>query len=178
MALRTELFQNSLVITGLGASGPFPELEEKLSLFGQFVGDWDILEDRFFQNDGSELVLEGELHWGWILGGKALQDVWMYRDKDTRELIPAGTTVRFYDSKIDAWRSVWMTPEGHVVTAFIGNKVEDEIVLEGRNDDGVMLKWIFYNIKPDSFMWRGEESKDSGKTWILAEKMIIRRKVP
>jgi hypothetical protein len=39
---------------GRAASSPDPELKEKLDLFGQFVGDWDILEDRFYNEDGSE----------------------------------------------------------------------------------------------------------------------------
>jgi len=168
--------ENAWKIAGLGADGPFPELEEKLSLFGQFVGDWDILEDRFFEPDGTESVQEGELHWGWILGGRAVQDVWMFRDKETHRVIPAGTTVRFYDSKIDAWQSVWITPQGNAVLQFLGHKVADEIVLDGKAREGTLLKWIFSDIKPDSFTWRGEESKDDGKTWVLAERMRIRRR--
>ncbi|HZW55302.1 MAG TPA: hypothetical protein VFF30_03355 [Nitrososphaerales archaeon] len=35
-------------IEGLGADGPNPEFKDKLMIFGRFVGDWDILEDRFF----------------------------------------------------------------------------------------------------------------------------------
>lgn len=144
-------------------------------LFGQFVGDWDILEDRFFEPDGTETVLEGELHWGWILDGRAVQDVWMFRDKETKRLIPAGTTVRFYDPKIDAWQSTWITTEGNAVVKFIGRKVGDEIVLEGTSADGDLLKWTFTDIKSDSFTWLGEESKDGGKTWKLAERMMIQR---
>ena len=33
------------LIEGLAAEGPFPECADKLSLFGQFVGDWDIVEE-------------------------------------------------------------------------------------------------------------------------------------
>ena len=163
-------------IQGLEAQEPSPELKKKLELFGQFVGDWDILEDRFFDPDGTEFTQEGELHWGWILDGKALQDVWMYRDKETHRAIPGGTTVRFYDPKIDAWQSVWITPEGNSVVKFIGRKVGDEIVLEGKNPEDTFLKWIFSDIKSDSFTWRGEESRDAGKTWVLAERMRICRR--
>jgi len=165
----------SSYITGLAASGPFKGLEEKLSLFGQFVGDWEIVEDRFFNEDGTESVERGELHWRWILGGKAVQDVWMYRDKDTGRLVPAGTTVRFYDPSIDAWHSVWITPEALVVIPFIGRKSDDGILLEGTDSKGVSLKWSFSDIKADSFIWRGEESTDHWKTWQLKERMMIRR---
>jgi len=33
---------NRKMIKGLGADGPDPKLKEKLMLFGQFVGDWEI----------------------------------------------------------------------------------------------------------------------------------------
>jgi hypothetical protein len=60
-------------IEGLMADGPTLETREKLKLFGQFVGDWDILEDRNLMPDGTWSVAKGELHWGWILDGGAVQ---------------------------------------------------------------------------------------------------------
>jgi hypothetical protein len=92
-------------IKGLGSYGPDPNLEEKLMLFGQFVGDWDIVEDRYTQADGTEVKLKGEVHFGWILGGTAIQDVWMGHKENSQRMILLGTTIRFYDPKIDAWRS-------------------------------------------------------------------------
>ena len=71
-------------INGLGAEGPTPGMEEELATFGQFVGDWEIVEDRYLEEDGSWTKQRGELHWGWILGGRALQDVWMSIDERTQ----------------------------------------------------------------------------------------------
>jgi len=158
----------------LGAIGPYPGLEEKLSTFGQFVGDWEILEDRFFGSDGSETVLEGEVHWCWILDGKAVQDVWMFRDDESKRMVPAGTTVRMYDPKIDAWHSVWITAERHEILSFLGRKIGNEIVLEGKFEND-LLKWIFSEIMPNSFTWHEKKSSDLGKTWTLTERMKIRR---
>lgn len=163
-------------IKGLAASGPDPELKEKLDLFGQFVGDWDILEDRFFNEDGSEEVLNGELHWRWILDGRAVQDVWMFEDKATNKITPGGTTIRFYDPQIEAWKSTWISPIQGVVETFIGRKLGEEIVLESKNKNGNPIKWIFSDIERNSFTWRGEESDDDGRTWKLKEKMIIKRR--
>src|SRR5947208_16011412 len=60
-------------IKGLGAEGPFPELKEKLMLFGQFVGDWE-MDARYPQPDGTEIKAKGEIHFGWILNGRGVQD--------------------------------------------------------------------------------------------------------
>jgi len=84
--------------------------------------------------------------------------------------------VRMYDPKIDAWQSIWFTTERHEVLSFIGRKIGEEIVLEGRNHENNLLRWIFSDITPNSFTWRGEKSKDLGKTWMTRELMKIRRK--
>lgn len=164
-------------IEGLPAYGPDPKFKEKLDLFGQFVGDWDILECKYLQDDGTWSSDRGELHWRWILEGKAVQDVWSIIDKETRKVIPGGTTIRFYDPKIDSWRSTWISPDQGVVKAFIGRKVGEEIVLDLVNhEEGSLQRWIFSEITPTTFRWRGEESRDSGKTWTMYEKMRIKRK--
>ena len=161
-------------IQGLAASGPSPRLKEKLALFGQFVGDWDIVENRHRKNDGTWAKSRGRLYWRWILEGRAVQDVWTSVE-DTGKEIPWGTTIRFYDPKIDAWQSTWISPRQSLVRTFIGRKVGDEIVLESTNSKEKPLRWIFSEITPDSFKWRGETSYDGGKTFLLEEVMRIRR---
>src|SRR5438309_11111937 len=81
-------------IKGLGAEGPFPELKEKLMLFGQFVGDWE-MDARYTQPDGTEIKAKGEIHFGWILNGRGVQDVWMSKDHRTGRAIPSGTIICF-----------------------------------------------------------------------------------
>jgi len=166
---------NKRSIEGLHTDGPSPETREKLMLFGQFVGDWDILDDRNLLPDGTWTVTRGELHWGWILDGRAVQDVWMSIDEKTHKAIPEGTTLRFYDQKIDAWHSIWISPTQGVVKTFVARQVGDEIVLEGRTAEGYPVKWIFSEITLDSFRWHSEETRDNGKTWTLKEEMQIRR---
>ena len=166
-------------LEGLGATGPDPSLREKLMLFGQFVGDWDIVESKFLEDDGRWSNETGELHWNWILRGRALQDVWMYHVGDSRELIAAGTTIRLYDAKKDIWRSIWLAPKQGDVGMFIGRQVGDEIVLElqeeSKHKGEGELKWIFYDISPRSFKWRAEESADGGKNWAVRHQMKIVR---
>jgi len=176
MSAKPIQLDNKTKLEGLHADGPNSENKEKLMLFGQFVGDWDILENRSLRPDGTWAITRGELHWRWILEGRAVQDVWMTIDEKTGEAIPWGTTVRFYDPKIDAWRSVWISPRQGVVRTFIGRRVGYEIVLEGKNAEGQPEKWIFYEITLDSFKWRGEKSHDDGKSFVIGEVMQIKRR--
>jgi hypothetical protein len=164
---------NGWSIKGLEATGPDPDLKEKLMLFGQFVGDWAIIKARYLQSDGTWASFRGEVHFGWILGGTAVQDVWIGCPEGSEKLGLYGTTVRFYDSEIDAWRSTWLSPLRGYVQTFIARKIVDEIVLEEKNPRDCPTKWIFSDITPESFRWHAEESHDSGKTWMLTEEMHI-----
>jgi len=166
-----------LVIRGLLADGPDPEMREKLMLFGQFVGDWDILEARYPQPDGTEIKRRGEIHFGWILDGRAIQDVWMTYEEKPHRVVPAGTTIRFYDPKIDAWRSIWIAPRRGVVQTSVARKVGGEIVLEGQTKEGYPEHWVFSEITANSFRWRSVESHDNEKTWQLTEEMRVHRKL-
>ena len=50
--------------------------------------------------------MKGEVHFGWILDGTAIQDVWMGGHVGSQEVTLFGTTIRFYDPKIDAWEAL------------------------------------------------------------------------
>jgi hypothetical protein len=164
-------------IEGLAADGPDPKLKDKLMLFGQFVGDWDIVEASYLQADGVWAEMRGEVHFGWILGGTAIQDVWMGHRLGAEKLGMYGTTIRFYDPKIDAWRSTWLSPLKGLVQLFIGRKVDEKIVLDLQNATDYPERWVFSDITSKSFQWYAEETHDGGKTWLLVEKMNI-QKVP
>ncbi len=133
-------------IEGLAAEGPDPKFADKLMLFGQFIGDWDIVKARYVQADGTWVQMRGQVHFGWILNGSAIQDVWMGCPEGQDKMVLFGTTIRFYDSKIDAWRSTWLSPLKGLVQMFIGRKVKDEIVLELQNSD-IPEKWIFLKLR-------------------------------
>jgi hypothetical protein len=150
-------------------------------LFGQFVGDWEIVECRYLEH-GKWVERTGEVHWNWILDGRAVQDVWMYHDDESGRLRPIGTTIRFYDSERRLWRSIWITPQHRDVDLFFGKKVGDEIVLdmqgESKKPDDGEIRWIFSEITSSSFNWRAEESMDGGKTWVTHTVMKMVRLQP
>jgi hypothetical protein len=159
------------------AGGPAPDVADKLQLFGQFVGSWEL--DVAYHGPTDERRLSGEWHFAWALNGHAVQDVWIAphrRDRKRGEApVDWGTTIRFYDPRIDAWRSTWIGPAEGLVLPFIARPVGDEIVLEGSFEDDKLTRWIFSEVAPNSFRWRAIESNDAGRTWSLIQAMSARR---
>jgi hypothetical protein len=165
------------------ADGPDPAVADRLQLFGQFVGNWDVVVTNH-RPDGSSETIAAEWHFAWALGGRAIQDVWIAPSRAERVSggVSArdgewGATLRFYDEAIDAWRSTWIGPRRGVVMPFLARSVGEEIVLEGSFEEGVRTRWIFSEITPDSFSWRAVDSKDDDAGWTLLQEMKARRRV-
>ncbi len=160
-------------IKHLHAMGPFKPLKDKLMLFGQFVGDWDIVEAKSLQEDGSWITSTGELHSGWILGGTAVQEIWKSNGDGIEDT--GGTTIHTYDPEVDLWNSIWISPNQATIRGFEGNRSGREIVLESRESNKKRMKWVFYDVKGSSFKWRSESTIDAGNSWITTEKMFLKR---
>jgi hypothetical protein len=137
----------------LHVTDPSPEHRETLMLFGQFVGSWK-LEWAGVDADGRPAQATGELHFGWVLGGRAVQDIWIVPGRGQAgegqpPLAFHGSTLRFYDPAIDAWRSTWIEPINARVRRFIGRPDGNDIMLLSAEDDP-QLRWHFTDITTDS----------------------------
>ena len=164
----------------LAAQSPLAEHAEELQLFGQLVGSWDI-EATYFKPDGSRRgARRGEWHFGWALQGRAIQDVIISPPLDKIDagapVAEYGTTVRFYDPRLDAWQVTYVAPVAGVTVHLVAREAGDGIVLEGRLPNGNPCRWTFTEIADDAFRWRGYESPDGGDTWFMDEEMIVRRR--
>jgi hypothetical protein len=167
----------------LAADGPDPNYADKLMLFGQFVGSWD-LDVVSYPTVGERRAYHGEWHFGWVLDGRSVQDVLITRPlgPDGRPVSPGstGSTVRTYDPEMDAWWIVWQCPPDGEFSTLFGRPDGDRIVLEGqwtRKPLGERrFRWSFDEITAQSFHWMGHVSTDAGQTWRLAEEMFARRR--
>ena len=159
--------QFSRFIETLTSAGPAADRAGKLALYGQFMGDWTF-DAVVNKDDGTQHRGQGEIHFAWVLDGRAIQDVWILPG------IFYGSTLRVYDPGIDAWHIHWSDPLKQLYTRQIGRAQGADIVQLGQAD-GVHIRWRFTDIAPDAFRWRGERSVDGGATWFLQADVRARR---
>jgi hypothetical protein len=164
----------------LAAPGRSPEIPESADLYGWLIGGWD-LEVYDYDADGTVHHSQGEVHFGWVLEGRAVQDVWIMPRRSER---PAdlskvrnryGTTLRVWDPSIQAWRVTWINPVTGGSRELIGRRSGKDIVQVGTHPDSTPIRWIFTEITPDSFRWIGEALQTDGKTWKLEAEFHAKR---
>jgi len=156
------------------------EIPESEDVYGWLVGSWEF--DVFDHlGDGTVRPSNGEVHFGWVLEGRAIQDVWIIpRIFDRKpDLSKAGNrygmTLRVWDANIKGWRITWINPVTGARDELVGRKISSEIVQIGTHSDGTPIRWNFTNITPDSFRWLGESLQPDGKTWKTETEFHVRR---
>jgi hypothetical protein len=163
------------MIAVLSASGPHASLGDQARVWERFIGTWDC-DFGFYLDDGSVRHTPGELEFGWVLDGRAIQDLWITYPKQGEKERGIGTTIRFFDDRSRSWRVVFVGPKHNAIQIMQGGLEGDRIVLRGTDEEGSALRWSFNDIQTASFTWRGEKSRDGGKTWRLEEEHRMRRR--
>lgn len=150
-------------------SADIPESED---IYGWLIGSWE-LDVTGYDDDGKVIHSTGEAHAGRVLEGRAVQDVFINprcseRGPDSPRFANwFGTTIRIYDSSLQAWRVTWLNPHDGIRAELIGRRRGKEIVQEGKFPDGTPIRWTFSEISENAFHWRGERLEPDGKTWRL-----------
>ena len=166
-------FANALI-----SEMPKKELQEKLSLFGQFIGDWEF-EGIFGKGTTDEWCVPGEWLFSWILNGTAIQDVFICPSRKEMEKNPHpdaeyGTTIRFYDQSTDSWNMCYGLSGS--MTILEAKQVGEQIIVENKNDSDALTQWVFSDITSRSFHWQNRTSRDNGATWNVIFELLARRK--
>ena len=168
---------NSGFIQALCGPGLTLPHAEKLMAYGRFVGDWEA-EGHALQPDGTRRLHYWHIHFAWVLEGRAIQDVWITPVRHGRYLGKSeprgpysdqyGMTLRIYDPEQDSWDVTWLDPITRFSARLTGRAQADGSILqEGVGSNGMGLRWVFSDVKVDSFRWHSEVSQDQGKTWRL-----------
>ena len=157
------------------------EIAEADDVYGWLVGSWDLKILRYRTADVSGLNLEGEVHFGWVLEGRAIQDVWIMprrsaRAPETDKMNNMyGTTLRVWDRAVKGWRITWINPVSGHHEEQIGRRMGDEIVQIGARLDGTPTRWRYTEMTANSFHWIGEALLPDGVNWRLEGEFLATR---
>lgn len=159
----------------LAAAGPHASLGEHEKVFGRLVGTWAV-EYTDFSKNGKVTHRTGELLIGWIMDGRALQDVWIVDPSGSRKEREIYTDIRYFDAKSNSWPATFVDPEHASMARFTGGAVgEDRIVLETDDLGGGKTRWSFEDIRNDTFVFRDVASSDGGNSWRLQSEYHMKR---
>jgi hypothetical protein len=180
MTTTREAVQDTLPAV-LKSPGRSPEIPEADDVYGWLVGSWELDVLRYRGVDLTARGLKGEVHFAWVLEGRAIQDVWIMPPRAERT--PGvdkinnmyGTTLRVWDATIKAWRITWINPAHDHREQQVGRRVGPDIVQVGARPDGTPTRWSYTEITPDSFHWLGEALGPDGRTWQLEGEFRARR---
>jgi hypothetical protein len=152
-------------INALHADAPAADRADKMGLYGWLIGAWKMDVLVHMAND-AECRGQGEAHFGWVLEGRAIQDVWITPPRNSRggearsDPIAAaanfyGSTLRIYDPGCDAWHIFWLDPVKQFYSRMIGRAAGKGIEQLTVNETP-QRRWRFSDITPNSFHWTAD----------------------
>jgi hypothetical protein len=170
------------ILASYPSSAPHPDYQDKLMLFGQFEGVWDVDIEFFDETEKAIFQGKGEWAFAWVMDGRVLQDVLTFPDlQDPSAIAPGkrniGTSLRHYDPKTEVWRIVWIGASSGNLCFLKAKQDGDDLLIERKEPGMSFLKWRFSGITEKQFYWTGHFSNDDGKSWILEQKMLATKRM-
>ena len=96
-------------------------------------------------DDGTIQKWTGEIHFGWVLESRAIQDVWI-RPRRPAPSTMYGTTLRIFDLSISRRHIIWADPLNQDHARQIGRAEGKDIVQIGDDSRGLKTRWRFTEI--------------------------------
>ena len=179
--MTTRAEQSLAFPVALTGDGRAPEIPAASDVYGWLCGSWDLAVLRYRGIDVSSQGLTGEVHAARVLEGRAVQDVWIMPRRGNRTAADPtmnmyGTTLRSWDTSIQAWQIAWTNPvSGHRENQ-VGNWNGSDILQTGERSDGTKTRWTFSEITADAFHWRGEALYPQAADWTLEGEFLATRR--
>jgi len=126
------------MVAELKALDPHPSLGDQAKVFGRFIGTWDG-EYTEFSNDGKVTRSSGEWVFGWVMDGRAIQDLFIIRPSAAHPEGFVGTTLRFFDSKSQTWSVTFIDPENNSVATLTGAAVGGDRIVFRRSGSNAAI---------------------------------------
>jgi hypothetical protein len=160
------------------AEGPHPSLGAHAETYGRVIGSWrGELHNHMLSGSKPASI---EVDFGWVLDGRAVQDVWVTPARAERGASPApalnwfGTTLRVFDPASESWRVRWWDPGRQLALDLEGRRHGDDIVHLGTRE-GRPIRWTFSEMRAETFRWQGHILEPDGVRWTLEVDISLRR---
>jgi hypothetical protein len=163
----------------LAAPGPSPLLGAHADTYGRLIGSWEG-EAHDFPPGAPPTVQAVEVHFAWVLEGRAVQDLWISPPRALRTAAAAGrygTTLRVFRPERGDWQVVWLNPVSGVRCELVGRREGERVVQLGLRAERP-IRWTFEEIHPQRFLWQGHVLEPDGVTWRLETEFRMRRTGP
>ena len=147
---------------GLPAPGTPAEERQFDFLIGEYTAS-----HVMFRPNNQNIVFSSPTTAVYCLDGHAILEFWAFGGDPN---LPDYSTslIRVYNEAMRRWECIFLTNRFNNLYYFGGHKEGDTIILTGFGADvasGVMSQYIFYDIEENSYLWKGINSRDRGKTW-------------
>ncbi|HTP29420.1 MAG TPA: hypothetical protein VMK12_27620 [Anaeromyxobacteraceae bacterium] len=142
----------------LAALGPHPSLGVHAETYGRLIGSW--AGEVHDHTPLGVAVGPAEIHFAWVLEGRAVQDAWIVPSRAARGQGPAplrcryGTTLRVFHPSDQLWRVIWLNPVSGMRNDLVGRRVGENVIHLGTRD-GKPIRWSIIEIQPNAFRWQG-----------------------
>src|SRR5262245_58816717 len=90
--------QHPGLVAALEATSPHPSWGDQAQVLGRLVGTWDV-EYTDFAKDGKATHRTGEFIVGWVMDGRALQDLWIVNPSGKRKDREVYTDLHYFEPK-------------------------------------------------------------------------------
>ena len=175
----TKVFCDALL-----AARPARDIAGSNDFYGPLIGSWttEVLDA---EDDGSKRVTRGEWHFVRVLEGRGVQDVLIVPAREQRHSRTPnrfnryGSSLRIFDTRDGIWRVQWCNPGDGEIFLLESERDGGDIVEIGDDRNGSTRRWTIFDIKPDSFLARGERhgrgNGDGAADWKTVVEIYARR---
>lgn len=104
-----------------------------------------------------------------VLGGYGILE-FSWNDLDPSLPDAATSILRLYNRSMRRWESLYLTNRSNAPLHFGGVQEGDRIVLhpfKAQTAGNNLSQWIFYDVRPDAYRWKGLSSFDRGNSFAL-----------
>ena len=140
-------------------------IPEEYDYWGELIGGWDL---DYVEGRGTpkEKHVKGEWYFERVLEGLGIQDIFICPARSERKDPTKGeygATLRIYNPQKKAWDMVYGCYGS--MSRFTGTKENGRVILTNNHNHN--NRWIFTEIKKDSFHWQNETTQKDGtvKVW-------------